>query len=174
MLDRLKAKGLKICVWINPYIAQLSRLFDEGRAHGYFLKRRDGSVYQVDKWQPGMALVDFSNPDAVAWYCSKLRALLEMGVDSFKTDFGERIPDDAVYHDGSDPKLMHNYYPYLYNKAVFELLEEYHGVGNAAVFARAATVGCQEVPGSIGAAIARRRLNPWRRIYARRPSSFVA
>ncbi|HWP39957.1 MAG TPA: alpha-xylosidase, partial [Tepidisphaeraceae bacterium] len=146
MLRRLKARGLRVCVWINPYISGLSSLFDEARRRGYFLKNRNGDVYQIDQWQPAMALVDFTNPDAVRWYQSKLRALLEMGVDSFKTDFGERIPDDAVYHDGSDPKLMHNYYAYLYNKAVFELLEQFHGRGRAIVFARSATTGCQKFP----------------------------
>ena len=30
MLSRLKDKGLRICVWINPYIAQRSPLFAEG------------------------------------------------------------------------------------------------------------------------------------------------
>ena len=50
----------------------------------------------------------------------KLKALLDMGVDCFKTDFGERIPvRDIAYFDGSDPVKMHNYYTYLYNKAVF-------------------------------------------------------
>jgi alpha-D-xyloside xylohydrolase len=146
MLRRLKAKGLKVCVWINPYISQMSPLFHEGREHGYFLKTRDGSVYQRDQWQPGMAFVDFTNPDAVHWYQSKLRELLTLGVDCFKTDFGERIPEDAVYHDGSDPLLMHNLYPYLYNKAVFDLLEEFHGKNNALVFARSATAGCQKFP----------------------------
>jgi alpha-D-xyloside xylohydrolase len=147
MLERLKAKGLKICVWINPYISQISKLFDEGRDRGYFIKRTDGSVYQRDKWQPGMALVDFTNPAAREWYCSKLRALLETGVDCFKTDFGEVIPDEHVaYHDGSDAKLMHNYYAYLYNKTVFKLLEDHHGRGKALVFARAATVGSQKFP----------------------------
>jgi alpha-D-xyloside xylohydrolase len=147
MLKRLKAKGLKICVWINSYISGLSEIFEEGRAGGYFIKRKDGSVFQRDQWQPAMAIVDFTNPQAVAWYQAKLRKLLEMGVDCFKTDFGERIPwEDVVYHDGSDPRLMHNYYPYLYNKAVFELLENFHGKGNAIVFARSATTGCQKFP----------------------------
>jgi alpha-D-xyloside xylohydrolase len=146
MLTRLKNKGLKICVWINSYISQCSKIFAEGREGGYFLKTREGNVYQRDQWQPGMAFVDFTNPKAVTWYQSKLRALLEMGVDSFKTDFAERIPDDAVYHDGSDPKLMHNLYSYLYNKTVFELLEEFHGKGNALVFARSATAGSQKFP----------------------------
>ena len=146
MLQRLKSKGLKICLWINPYVSSLSCIFDEGRERGYFLKRGDGSVYQVDKWQPGMALVDFTNPAAVQWYQGKLRTLIETGVDAFKTDFGERIPDDAVYHDGSDPKLMHNFYPYLYNKTVFELLERERGAGDACLFARSATAGCQKFP----------------------------
>ncbi len=145
MLQRLKAKGLKICVWINPYIGQKSPLFDEGMANGYFLKRANGDVWQWDKWQAGLAIVDFTNPEAVAWYNSKLRALLDMGVDCFKTDFGERIPTDAVYYDGSDPEKMHNYYAYLYNKVVFDLLKEVKGA-EAIVFARAASVGSQRLP----------------------------
>ncbi|HUB27613.1 MAG TPA: alpha-xylosidase, partial [Tepidisphaeraceae bacterium] len=147
MIQRLKAKGLKVCVWINSYISGLSEIFEEGRANGYFIKKTDGSVFQRDQWQPAMAIVDFTNPAAVKWYQGKLRALLEMGVDCFKTDFGERIPSEGVvYSDGSDPKLMHNYYPFLYNKAVFELLESFHGKGNAIVFARSATAGCQRFP----------------------------
>jgi alpha-D-xyloside xylohydrolase len=146
MLKRMKAKGLKICLWINPYISQMSQLFEEGRQNGYLLKRANGSVYQRDAWQPGMALVDFTNPWAVEWYCGKLTALLEMGVDTFKTDFGELIPTDVVYHDHSDPQLMHNHYAYLYNQAVFELLEGFHGKGNAMVFARSASIGSQKFP----------------------------
>jgi alpha-D-xyloside xylohydrolase len=93
-----------------------------------------------------MGLVDFTNPDAVAWFQKKLKRLLDMGVDSFKTDFGERIPIDVVYADGSDPVKMHNYYTYLYNKSVFELIEETKGRNNSVVFARSATAGSQQFP----------------------------
>ena len=146
MLARLKARGLKICVWINPYIAQRSALFDEGMAAGYLVKRADGSVWQWDRWQAGMGLVDFTNPAACRWFREKLASLVEMGVDCFKTDFGERIPTDVVWHDGSDPLKMHNYYTHLYNQTVFELLEEKLGVGGATVFARSATAGGQQFP----------------------------
>ena len=146
MLRRIKEKGLKICVWINPYIAQESYLFDEGAEKGYFLKRSNGDVWQWDMWQPGMALVDFTNPEACEWYQKKLEVLLDMGVDCFKTDFGERIPTDAMYFDGSDPMKMHNYYTYLYNKTVFELLERKKGAGEAVLFARSATAGGQKFP----------------------------
>jgi alpha-D-xyloside xylohydrolase len=97
-------------------------------------------------WQPGMAIVDFTNPKACDWFASKLELLLDMGVDCFKTDFGERIPTDVVYYDGSDPVKMHNYYTYLYNKVVFELLERKRGKGEAVLFARSATVGGQKFP----------------------------
>lgn len=146
MLDRLHHRGLKVCAWINPYIAQASELFEEGKQHGYFLKRASGDVWQWDMWQPGMALVDFTNPAATAWYQSKLAAVLDQGVDSLKTDFGERVPTDVVYHDGSDPVLMHNLYTELYNRAVFELLEQKRGKGEAVLFARSATAGGQQYP----------------------------
>ncbi len=146
MLSRIKAKGLNICVWINPYIGQESVLFAEGTEKGYFVKRPNGDVWQWDMWQPGMALVDFTNPEACKWYQDRLEALLDMGVDCFKTDFGERIPVNCVYHDGSDPEKMHNFYTYLYNKTVYDLLERKRGKGEAVLFARSATVGGQKFP----------------------------
>lgn len=146
MLSRIKAKGIKICVWINPYIAQESVLFKEGVKKGYFLKRPNGDVWQWDMWQPGIAIVDFTNPEAKKWYQEKLEELVDMGVDCFKTDFGERIPTDAVYYDGKDAEKMHNYYTYLYNQAVFEVLEKKKGHEEAVVFARSATVGGQKFP----------------------------
>jgi len=146
MLKRLKEKGLKICVWINPYIAQRSKLFEEGKEKGYLLKKPDGSIWQTDDWQPGMGIVDFTNPSARAWYSNYLKKLIKMGVDVFKTDFGERIPTDVVYYDGSDPEKMHNFYTYLYNKTVFETLKEELGEENAMVFARSATAGSQKFP----------------------------
>ncbi|WP_433473154.1 alpha-xylosidase [Spirillospora sp. CA-142024] len=146
MLRRLRERGLRVCVWINPYIGQRSPLFEEGRSHGYLLKRPNGDVWQWDKWQPGLAVVDFTNPEAREWYAGKLEALLDMGVDCFKTDFGERIPTDVVYHDGSDPERAHNYYTYLYNQTVFDLLRKKRGEGEAVVFARSATTGGQRFP----------------------------
>ncbi|MCC5842976.1 MAG: alpha-xylosidase [Verrucomicrobia bacterium] len=146
MLRRLKAKGLRICLWINPYIGERSSMFEEGMRHGFLLKRPNGDVYQTDAWQPGMALVDFTNPGAVTWYADKLRQLLDDGVDAFKTDFGENIPLDVAYHDGSDPKRMHNYYTYLYNKTVYEVLAERFGENGAVLYARSATVGGQKFP----------------------------
>ena len=162
MLTRLKSKGLKICVWINPYIAQRSHLFDEGMEKGYLVKRANGDVWQWDMWQPGMGLVDFTNPAACEWYASKLSKLIDMGVDSFKTDFGERIPTDVVYYDGSDPVKMHNYYTFLYNKVVFDLLKDKLGIMKQPFL-----LDLQRLAGNnslfTGVAIARRTMNLWQK-----------
>ena len=147
MLQRYHERGLKICVWINPYIAQGTKTFREAAAGGYLLKRADGhGIWQTDNWQNGMGVVDFTNPKACKWYQGKLRSLLEMGVDCFKTDFGERIPTDCVYYDGSDPVKMHNYYTYMYNKTVHDVIAKKKGEKEAILFARSATAGGQKFP----------------------------
>ena len=146
MLSRLHDKNLHVSVWINPYIAQRAEIFAEAKDAGYLVKKANGDVWQWDMWQAGMGLVDFTNPDATRWFQDKLRVLFAQGVDAIKTDFGERIPTDVVWHDGSSPEVMHNWYAQLYNAAVFEVLEEHRGEGDAVLFARSATVGGQKQP----------------------------
>jgi alpha-D-xyloside xylohydrolase len=147
MLTRLHdERELRVSVWINPYIAQRSALFAEAADRDYLVRRPDGTVWQWDMWVAGMGLVDFTNPDAVRWFQGKLRRLLAQGVDALKTDFGERVPTDVVWHDGTDPAVMHNLYTQLYNAAVFDVLREVRGEGEAVVFARSATAGGQQFP----------------------------
>lgn len=121
----------------------LKRLHED---KGYLVRKPNGEVWQIDFWQAGMGLVDFTNPAAREWFKDKVKALLNQGVDSIKTDFGERIPRDVVWHDGSPKLSMHNWYTQLYNQAVFEAIEETYGKGNACLYARSATVGGQQQP----------------------------
>jgi len=158
MIARIHKMGVRVCLWINPYIAQKSPLFKEGKECNYFVNTGSGDVWQWDRWQAGMALVDFTNPDAKAWYQKYIEHLIDMGVDAFKTDFGERIPvndtfygskakqEGISYFNGASADSMHNYYAYLYNESVFEVLQRKLGNGNACLFARSATVGGQKFP----------------------------
>ena len=143
---RLHGKGLKVCVWINPYIAQRSPLFDEGRRAATWCKRADGDVWQMDLWQAGHGARRLHQPGRARLVPGKLRALVDRASTAFKTDFGERIPTDVVWHDGSDPERMHNHYTHLYNQAVFDVLEAERGEGEAVLFARSATAGGQQFP----------------------------
>ena len=133
-------------------------MYREGAEKGYLLKRADGSVYDVNLviqsskrrrqyvesfYDPG-GIVDFSNPEAVQWYKEKHRPLLEMGVAVFKTDFGEEIPEDAHFANGKTGKEMHNAYPLLYNRAVFEVTGEY--TDRPMVWGRSGYAGIQRTP----------------------------
>ena len=147
MLKRYHERGLKLCAWVNPYVAQDTVMFEEGKQGGYFLMRSDGKgIKQVDNWQPGMAVVDFTNPAARVWYAGKIRALLEAGIDCIKSDFGERIPTDVIYCNHKDPGAMHNYYTFLYNETIFREIEAVRGKDQAVLFARSATAGSQQFP----------------------------
>jgi alpha-D-xyloside xylohydrolase len=94
-----------------------------------------------------MAVVDFTNPEAATWYADQIKRLMDMGVDTFKTDFAERIPFRNVkYHDDSDPVRMHNYYALLYNKVVYEAVTDRVGKSQGLVFARSTAPGGQAFP----------------------------
>ncbi len=146
MLDNLRAQGVRTCLWITPYIPTGTDLHEEGTKRDCFIRKADGTISPVIEAFAGdeLAAIDFTNPDAVKWFLSKLEKLLDMGVAVFKTDFGEQAPVDAVYHDGRSGLEMHNIYPLLYNGAVFGLTARYFGRGMT--WGRSAYAGSQRYP----------------------------
>lgn len=145
LMDWIHKQGIRTCVWLNPYVSQLSDLFEEGKEKGYFLKTKDGkSVWQTDHWMPGMAVVDFTNPEASKWYAEQVATVIRLGVDAIVADFAEHIPTDVTYYDGSDPEAMHNVYPYLYIECLYNMLKKEKG--EACLLERSGTVGSQKFP----------------------------
>lgn len=149
MLLNLAKEGMHTCLWINPYVAEVSEMFQEGKEKGYLVKNQKGEVYTADLWHgllPFCGIVDFTNPDAVVWYQGKIRKVLEEGVDVLKTDFAEDIPEDSVFFDGRTGKEMRNLYSRLYNQAVFSVTKEVKGEENGIVWARSGCAGMQQFP----------------------------
>ena len=146
-VKNLHERDVRVNLWIHPYIPQRSEIFAEGLENGYFIKKTDGSVWQTDNWQAGMAIVDFTNPAAYEWWQSKIIGLLDNYADAVAADFSEAIPTEGVnFFDGCDPKKMHNYYSYLYNKCVFEAVEKAKGKGKAFCLFRSGSAGSQKFP----------------------------
>ena len=143
MARRLGALGFRLGLWQFPYISTASALYEPGRAGGYFATGEDGEPLFIDGFFGPAAVVDFSDPEAVARYGQALQRLLHLGVSVIGTDFGEGAPPDANYHGGSGLAL-HNLYPLLYNKAVFEVTERTTGEG--LVWSRSAYAGSQRYP----------------------------
>jgi len=130
LIREIKAIGYKVCLWINPYIGVESERFTEGRDKGYFLKTPNGEVYVAQLWgdyHPPVAIIDLTNPDAYNWYKEMLREQLKIGVDVFKSDFGEGVPEDAVAFNGMTGKQLHNLYTLIYNDLVASVTAEETG-----------------------------------------------
>jgi alpha-D-xyloside xylohydrolase len=142
-IEWLAERGVKLSLWENPYVYRGSDMFQEGLQHGYFVRGPDGEPAPSLENRDAV-LVDFTNPRAYRWWQRKHLESLRMGVPVFKTDYGEAVPEDAVFHDGRTGVQMHNLYPLLYNRAVFEVIQR--EVGEAVVFARSGYAGSQRYP----------------------------
>ncbi len=139
----LRERGVRLSLWENPYVPRAGEMFEEGRSRGFLALAPDGTP-AAPTVNPDAAVVDYTNPAAVAWVQAKHRPLLELGVACFKTDYGESIPEDARFADGETGARVHNLYPLCYNRAVAEVTREVTGTG--LVFARSAWAGSQRYP----------------------------
>jgi len=163
ILSELKSHNLKVCVWEYPYISVHNPLFAEFEAKGWLLKNSDGKAYVFD-WVkdptddpfgkvltplPPSGVLDFTHADAAQWWADSHNKLFDDGVDVMKTDFGEQVEDDMIASNGDTGRRLHNVYPLLYNRAVFDATQRYndqHGRGAAMVWGRDGFIGSQCVP----------------------------
>lgn len=141
----LKDKGFRVSLWQLPYVAENAEQIDEARANDYIgpLTKKQASEGSNFSALDYAGTIDFTYPEATAWYKGLLKRLLDMGVVCIKTDFGENIHMDAIYK-GMKPELLNNLYALLYQKAAYGITKDVTGDG--IVWARAAWAGCQRYP----------------------------
>jgi alpha-D-xyloside xylohydrolase len=130
MLQALHDAGLRYGLWHAPYVADASNAdpaqtqLDYATAHGFFPPM---TGVLVNAWGKP---IDFTNPDAYAWWQQNLRAYTDGdGVEGFKLDYAEDVVVGTVghrtpwlFHDGSDERTMHYDYQLLYHRAYREVM----------------------------------------------------
>ncbi len=137
---RMDAMGFHITLWQYPHIQPELDLAVEALEKGYVGRETDKSR----RFWLGYTL-DFTNPEATAWYQSLIERLMRMGASAIKADFGEEVDEGAVYA-GIDGAKYHNLFSLLYQKAVWEATERVYGAGNTVIWARSAWAGSQRYP----------------------------
>ena len=140
----LGERGMKLCLWENPYIWKGTAMYEEGRRQGFLVRSQSGEPARPAENPEDAAIADFTNPAAARWWQSKHRPLLRMGVAAFKSDYGEAVPADAILANGKSGREMHNLYPLLYNQAVYEVIRRQRG--EAVVWGRSGYAGSQRYP----------------------------
>ncbi len=155
-VSALKDLHLRLCLWEYPYLSTKNPVFAELDAKGYFLKSSNGDTY-IHRWFPPpmdtlvphlqpSGIIDFTNPDAYAWFRDMHRSLIDIGVAVMKTDYGEAVPEDVVGFNGDAGKRLHNVYSLLYNRCTFEAFERYSTNGEGLVWGRSGWTGSQRCP----------------------------
>ena len=160
VIAQLKALDFRICVWEYPLVSVRNPLFAELAAKGWLLKDdRTGEAYRY-QWDtepfgkvltplPESGLLDFTHPDAYAYWRDRHRELFEIGVDMIKPDFGEQVEPHMIASDGARGDALHNVYALLYNRCVHEAATLYAKDGGF-LFSRAAWAGSQRYPSQWG------------------------
>jgi alpha-D-xyloside xylohydrolase len=142
MFKDAKDMGFRISLWQCPYVMKKTKIYKDAKKKKAVAKNNGPfAFFFVFEAAP----IDLSNPHGVTWYKEKLQKLLKMGASAIKADFGEGIEPPMKFkeHDG---RSMHNLYPLLYNKAVYEITKDTLGENNAVIWARSAYSGSQRYP----------------------------
>lgn len=147
MLQEMEEMNIKFGLWEVNLIETNVSLFDEAKEKGYFVENYAGDVYLQDQWRTEKkeAVIDFSSPETVEWWRNIHKDLIEQGVDHFKLDHGEEAPEDGIYHNGMSGAQMHNLYPVLYLRTVYEAVQDYTDI-RGIIRTRTGYVGTQRYP----------------------------
>lgn len=149
MIKVLRDKHFKLSLWIAPYVPFDCDMFKEGMDGGFFVKDKNGKLIvnkgPMNFWSPEFVYVDFTNPDAEAWYKEKIKRVLDEGGDIIKVDLGELGADEALYHNGMDGREGHNFYTLEYQRVVYEATKEVKA-DDAMIWCRSGFIGSHKYP----------------------------
>lgn len=135
---RWRERGIRFLGYINPFLAIEKEIYREASEKGYCVKNAEGGDYLVTITTFPAAMIDFTNPEAYAWYKELIKKnLIGIGMSGWMADFGEYLPTDCVLYDGSDPELMHNAWPAIWARMNREAIEEAGVLGEVFFFTRA-------------------------------------
>ena len=101
--------------------------YDYAIAHHLVVMNPDGSpaIFQSPFQNGEAALIDFTNPAAVAWWKSRIDQALDQGADGFMQDFGEQVDADWRFYNSQTGATMHNEYPVSYNRVTRQIIDQY-------------------------------------------------
>ncbi|RJO66875.1 MAG: glycoside hydrolase family 31 protein [Myxococcales bacterium] len=132
MIQTAHDLGYRMALWHTPYVSndkessdRTKELHAEAEENGYFPPKAGLSLNQWD------TLIDFTNPDAYAWWQDLVRIYTSAGIEGFKLDYGEDVVPGLFgarnmweFFDGSDERTMHTYYTLYYHRVYSELMPE--------------------------------------------------
>ncbi len=144
-IKEYREKNIRFLAYNNPYLVKEGDLYKEGKEKGYFAKSIDGNDYLVDFGEFDCGVVDFTNPEAYAWFKELIKKyMIDFGIDGWMADFGEYLPTNLQLYSGASAMVEHNHWPVLWAKCNYEALAETGKLGEIVYFMRAGGAGTQK------------------------------
>jgi alpha-glucosidase (family GH31 glycosyl hydrolase) len=129
MIDELHAKGVRVVLWITPMINVDSPDWQEAADAGYFLKASELATDPavIHWWKGDGSLIDYFNPEAVAWWHGLIQPVLDLGIDGWKCDGADYYAGLAPYSPGAGRNVARLDYSHAYYQDFFDHTREVLG-----------------------------------------------
>lgn len=124
MVDYFHARDVKVFIWITGAInTDVQPEYNYARDNGYFMKQFSFSngPAVVDWWKGSGSLIDWWNPDAVAWWKTLMDKTLDLGIDGWKVDGTDYYAVTTPYSPAQDGNVSRQ----DYSRKYYEIFHEY-------------------------------------------------
>lgn len=131
-------KGIHVFSWQNPDMTL-------EKAAEFLNDTEDLPVTKLCEYEGETELpryIDFTHPRGMELLKAQWMVRLDAGIRGTMVDFGDYLPDEAIFYDGRRGKEMHNGYAYEYAKGYRRMFEEKYGDDHV-LYTRGAGAGSQ-------------------------------
>ena len=129
LIDELHARDIRVFLWIVPAInIDVEPLYSEAAEAGYFMQADATSgPGEIDWWKGRGSLIDYFNPEAVAWWHNLMQPVLDMGIDGWKCDGLDYSVVFTPYSPGLGRDVERLAYSHAYYQDTFDYTREVLG-----------------------------------------------
>ncbi len=130
MIDSFHSRDVKVLLWITGIInIDEGAIYEEARDSGYFMKTLpfDSDPAVINWWKGDGSLIDWFNPEAVAWWKGLMDNMLDMGIDGWKCDGTDFSAIQTPWSDGAGSFVSRLDYSHAYYQIHFDYTREVLG-----------------------------------------------
>ncbi len=122
MLAELKSMGVKTIPITQTFVTKLSDNFNKATAANLFVKDAKGNDFIIaDFWAGPTGLIDIFKPESQQYLWNFYRQRINEGVAGWWCDLGEpEKHPDSIYHVNGIARSVHNVYPLIWAKTIFD------------------------------------------------------
>lgn len=126
MIDYFHSRDVRVFMWITGVInTDVQPLYDFAAANNYFMRKFPWSTGPgvINWWKGQGSLIDWWNPEAVAWWKGLMDQTLDLGIDGWKVDGSDYnvLLDQVFYSPGNGGIVSRN----AYSEAYYRIFHEY-------------------------------------------------